>query len=83
MCADRKPYFFKYRYPACEREYNEFIEAKKMWARGYFHKSLEEVLETEDKDLTEEEIKFKDNYYKFCPLINYHIPMNQVCAYFE
>ena len=39
--ATEKPYFFKYRYPACEREYNEYIESKKIWARGYFYKSLE------------------------------------------
>lgn len=83
VCADRKPYFFKYRYPACEREYNEYIESKKIWARGYFHKSLEELLEAEDCDLTEEEIKFKENYYRFCPLINYHSPMNNVCEYLE
>ena len=81
ICADRKPYFFRYRYPVCEKDYTEFIEAKKMWARGYFHKSLEEILD--GSDLSLEEQKFKEDFYRYCPLINYHSPMNNICEYLE
>ena len=81
ICADRKPYFFKYRYPICEKEYGEFIEAKEMWARGYFNKSLKEILEGEE--LSPEEQQFKVDYYRYCPLINYHSPMNNICNYLE
>ena len=81
ICADRKPYFFRYRYPVCDRDYTEFIEAKKMWARGYFQKDLNEILNSDD--LTIEEQKFKEEYYRYCPLINYHSPMNNICEYLE
>ena len=81
ICADRKPYFFRYRYPVCEKDYTEFVEAKKMWSRGYFQKDLDEILEGEDLSL--EEQKFKEDYYRYCPLINYHSPMNNICEYLE
>ena len=81
ICADRKPYFFRYRYPVCEKDYTEFIEAKKMWAWGYFHKSLEEILN--GQELSIEEQKFKEDFYRYCPLINYQSPMNNICEYLE
>lgn len=83
VCADRKPYFFRYRYPACEREYKDFIEAKELWCRSYFHKTLQEILEASDGELTPEELEFKKDYSRYCPLINYHSPMNQICEYLE
>lgn len=83
VCADRKPYFFKYRYPASNREYEEYIIAKDFYCRTTFNKRLEEILETEESLLTEKEKDFREKYYEFCPLINFQGPMNKVCNYLE
>lgn len=83
ICADRKPYFFKYRYPTSNREYEEYIVAKDFYCRTTFNKRLEDILSLEENLLSEEERNFKEKYYEFCPLINYRGPMNRICNYLE
>ena len=83
VCADRKPYFFKYRYPASNREYEEYVVAKDFYCRVTFNKRLEEILKMDIEFLSEEEKEFRESYYEFCPLINYQGPMNKICNYLE
>lgn len=83
VCADKKPYFFKYRYPALSREFKEFETAYKFQAQDLFQKSLDEIIKEDDNNLSVAEIDFKNNYYEFCPIINYHSPMNRICEYLE
>jgi hypothetical protein len=83
VCADRKPYFFKYRYPTSNREYEEYVTAKEFYCRATFNKNLNDILEVDEEQLNEEEKEFKKSYYEFCPLINYQGPMNKVCNYLE
>jgi hypothetical protein len=46
VCADKKPYFFKYRYSNCKYEYEDYIFAKEIFCQSEFGKSLEEILKT-------------------------------------
>jgi len=83
VCADKKPYFFKYRYSNCKYEYEDYIFAKEIFCQSEFGKSLEEILKTEIDLLSTEEQDFVNRYYKYVPLIDYNSPMNKICHHME
>lgn len=91
IIADKKPYFFRYKYKALSKEYNEYKSKADENAHKDFGKSLAELLkQKEDLDngelvepLTEKEANFVRTYYYLLPVIDTPCVMNNVCRYIE
>lgn len=84
VVADRKPYFFRYLYPKENAKYMEYRKHKDDYCKMKFFRSLDELLELPDSELSFKERDFKyNNYFKYIPLIDYGGRMNKVCHYME
>lgn len=83
ICCDSKPYFMTYIYPKEKREYNKFKKGCERKTRIIFRIKLEDLLKMPKEDMTEQQIKFVDNYYKYLPVLNSSCTMNRICRYME
>lgn len=84
IVADRKPYFFRYLYPKENAKYINYRKKKNDYCEMKFFRSLDELLELSDSDLSCAEKDFKyNNYLKYIPLIDYNGRMNKICHHME
>lgn len=84
IAADRKPYFFRYLYPQENMKYVEYIQKENDYCETKFFRSLNELLELPEEELSVKERDYLYNrYYRFIPLIDYNGRMNKLCHYME
>ena len=86
ILADKKPYFFKYKYPQLNKELNEYIKKNNENAQIHFSKTLDELLQqekTSPNSLDEAEIIFLNYYHRFLPVVDSECVMNKICKYIE
>lgn len=77
ICAHKKPYFFQYNYLSLKRDYDKYVKISNENAVSIYKKTLEEMLHSDN--LTEEEIKFVENYKRNLPLDESPSVMNKIC----
>lgn len=69
ILAERKPYFFRYKYNQLDKEYRDYIKNAKDDADIRFGMTLEEVLAIPKNEQTEEQKAFIECYYHFMPVV--------------
>lgn len=80
ILIDKRPYFFRYLYSGYNKDYLNFISSHENFCMTKFKKSIWEVL---DNPETEEEIKARNKYLKFVPLLDSDCVMNNICHHLE
>ena len=83
ILADKKPYFFKYKYKSLHKELNEYDKKHDELAKLHFSKSLEEIKGQSIETLTQEEQTFLYYYDRFLPVVDSNCVMNKICKYIE
>ena len=83
ILADKKPYFFKYKYAKTEKELNSYEKKSNQDCLIRFALTLEDLQKKNDNELTSEQKEFLGFYYKYYPLINSECIMNKICKYIE
>lgn len=83
ILADKKPYFFRYKYRQTDKEYREYLIQKNEDCHQHFRITLDELLALPEDELTEEQKEFKDYYYRFIPVVVTNCVMNKICWYIE
>lgn len=83
IIADKKPYFFKYKYKPFNKEITEYTKKHKEIAELKFGKTLENLLNTSKEKLTDDESEFLSYYKKYYPAIDTDCTMNKLCKYIE
>lgn len=83
ILADKKPYFFKYKYKALNKELNEYDKKHDELAQLHYSKSLKEIKAQDPHTLTPEEQTFLYYYEKFLPVVDSDCVMNKICKYIE
>ena len=85
ILADKKPYFFKYKYSFLNKEYNEYIKKTNENSLMRFSMSLDELIAKQKSgaELTNDEATFLLYYNKFLPVIDSDCVMNKICKYIE
>lgn len=83
ILADKKPYFFRYKYRQTDKEYREYLIQKNEDCHQHFRITLDELLALPEDELTEEQKEFKDYYYRFIPVVITNCVMNKICWYIE
>mgnify|MGYP000908870873 FL=1 len=91
ILAEKKPYFMKYLYSKCDKEYANYINNRNFACKVKFDCSIDE-LRKELKQLTEEQLnnddyedkkKFLKSFDKQCPLNVSNCAMNMLCRQIE
>jgi hypothetical protein len=77
VIADKKPYFMRYIYPQCDKEYMNYIKYTSEKCRIKFDKSLDELIQCKSK--TDEESRFFDYYESHFPLGMSPCVVNRIC----
>lgn len=77
ICADKKPYFFAYRYLDYKKAYDNYENSANENAGLMFGKTLQELKSS--IVLTEDEQSFIKNYYKNIPLDTSPSVLNKIC----
>jgi len=80
ILIDKRPYFFRYLYSQYAKKHNNYNSAYENYCITTFGKSLREVLNSSE---SEEEIKTKDKYHKYSPLLDSDCIMNRICHFME
>lgn len=86
IIADKKPYFFRYKYKQLAKEFNEYKKKNEENAQIHFSMTLEELMEkkrTNPEDMTVAEQNFLMYYDKFLPVIDSDCVMNKICKHIE
>ena len=83
ILADRKPYFFRYKYNALNKEYNEFVKKNDEDCQIRFCMSLKELFAIPDEERTEAQQEFIRCYNHFLPVIDSDCVMNKICKHIE
>ena len=83
IVASRKPYFMRYIYPSLSKDcrtYNRKVNAN---ASRQLNIGLDEVLQLDENDMTDEMKSFLEYYDRFMPVGNGDCLMNKICHLFE
>ena len=85
ILADKKPYFFRYKYNFLNKEYNEYVKKANENAQIRFSMGLNELIMKKESgvELTTDEDAFLMYFEKFMPVINSDCVMNRICKYIE
>jgi len=84
IAADRKPYFFRYLYPAENAKYIDYIKKENDVCETKFFRTLNELLSLPESELSAKEREYLETkYYRYIPLIDYNGRMNKLCHYME
>lgn len=85
ILADKKPYFFRYKYNFLNKEYNEYVKKNNENAILHFSIPLKDLLESRKNGeaLTPEQQTFLMYFDKFLPVIDSDCVMNRICKYIE
>ena len=66
VCANKKPFFFVYRYNTIKSEYDKFIKQFEQKIRQRYRITLDELLGSDN--LSKELLKVRDKFYNKCPV---------------
>lgn len=84
--ADKKPYFFKYKYRQLNKELNAYNKNAESNCQTRFYMSFKDLLKIQKEtpeQLTEAQINFLFYYNKFLPVLDSPCVMNKICHYIE
>lgn len=81
MVISKKPYFFRYLYPALDTRWRKYEKAYDQVARAQFGKGMGDLLRA--KSLSPDELNLVRRYRKYAPLITSDCTMNRICRTFE
>lgn len=81
ILLNRKPYFFKYRYPKVKRDFSTYEAQKQFSCKATFGLTIKQLESRPRK--TPEQRKWLEDYYAYAPLIISDSPMNLLCRYIE
>lgn len=81
ILIDRRPYFFKYRYPKARKEWREYEQEKNILCQILYGMTVKELQELPYK--TEAQLDWLRQFEKHAPLIVSNSPMNLVCRWIE
>jgi hypothetical protein len=81
MVISKKPYFFRYLYPALDVKWRKYEKAYDQVSKAQFGKSIKELLRS--NSLTPDELNLVRRYRKYAPLITSDCTMNRICRTFE
>lgn len=77
ILADKKPYFFIYRYPQEKKRYEKYLSQTNKNCLGRFGLDIDELILKENK--SEEERVFLKYYYQQMPIFRNPSVMNKIC----
>lgn len=83
ILAERKPYFMTYIYPTLRKEYKSFMKGVETKCLRAFRMTLQELLDTPEDDLSEEQKEFVQYYRHRLPVGDHHCVMNRICRKVE
>ena len=81
MVIQKKPYFFRYIYPALNQKFKEFEASYNQVCRDTFGIKLKKLMTM--SDITEEQRALLKRYQKFSPLLTTQCTMNRLCRMIE
>lgn len=81
LLLNRYPYFFRYVYKDTNKEYKKYLDEYNVTCKQKFKMSLNELESLQRK--TEEQKKFIESFYEFCPVVISNSSMNMLCKYIE
>lgn len=81
ICAEKKPYFFRYNYSSLDQDCKSYEKQHEQTALINFDQHLNDLLIKENK--TEKESEFISWYYRKYPLDNSNCLINRICWLFE
>ena len=83
IIADKKPYFMRYIYPDLMSQYNTYTKNANKKCIREFRLTIDELLEKDQSERTDEENEFLDFYDMRMPVGNNDCVMNRICRRFE
>jgi len=81
LLIDRYPYFFRYVYKATNKDYKKYLDTKNGICKQKFNMSFNELELLQRKN--QEQKKFIEDFYRFCPVLFSNSSMNLLCYYIE
>lgn len=81
--ADKKPYFMIYIYPKLKRQYNTYIKNANRNALRKFQKTISELKQISEEELTQQQVDFLWYYDRYIPVGTNACVMNKICWKFE
>lgn len=83
IVADRKPYFMRYIYPSLSKQYAAYVKSSNKNAMRQFGISIDEMMQMQNKDLTDQQSDFLDKFRKYMPVGMGDCTMNRICRRIE
>jgi hypothetical protein len=83
ILVEKRPYFMRYLYSNYNKKYMKHNYNYDIYAISHFGKNRIDILSSNNSALSADELKFKEFYYKFSPLVDSDCLMNNVCHYME
>lgn len=83
ILLNKRPYFFKYLYDESKEEYKTYVKTQDYRCKQLYGFPLDTLLSLSEKDLTDNQADFVNNYYERCPLIISDSSMNLTCKHIE
>lgn len=83
ILADKKPYFMRYIYPNLMNQYNTYIKNTDKKCMREFRKTIDDLLESDSVELTDQEQEFIEYYFQRMPVGLHPCVMNKICKRFE
>lgn len=87
IIADKKPYFFKYKYKALNKQLNEYNKKYDKACITHYKKTLKEILAMSQEEIEKSGYPGIKNtveaYWKKYPVLDSDCVMNKVCHYIE
>lgn len=81
ILIDRRPYFFKYRYPKSRKEWREYERDRNSVCQVKYGMSINELEVVSEK--TPDQQEWLRQYYHYAPLVSSNSSMNMVCRWIE
>lgn len=86
LLADKKPYFFRYKYRQLNKEINDYNKKNNENSIIKFNKELNVLIKQQkenEESLSEKEKEFLFYYHKFYPALDSDCVMNKICHHIE
>ena len=81
LVVSKKPYFFRYLYPALDEQWKRYEDAYNQVSRAQFGLPIKGLMAKPNK--TQDETNLIRRYRKYAPLITSNCTMNRLCRAFE
>ena len=65
IVANKRPYFTRYLYESYDKKFRDELDKHNKFCWSHFGKSIEDIVKSDDIDLTSEELQAKRDYYKY------------------